>query len=176
MPRRLIQRYLPAPEQLRNQKSLRFMHHLIGNPVLWQISRQTVANAFMVGLFCALLPLPGQMLLAALGAWLLRCNLPLAVALVWVTNPLTMPVIFYVTYIVGTWLLQTPPRHMPDQLSVQWFATQLADIMPALFLGSLVCAVAIGLASNILIRLLWRWHIVRSWRRRQKRRQRSRAK
>ncbi|WP_106477733.1 DUF2062 domain-containing protein [Phytohalomonas tamaricis] len=176
MPRRLIQRYLPAPETLHSHKSLRFMRHLIGNPLLWQVSRQSVGNAFMVGLFCALLPIPGQMLVAAFGAWLLRCNLPLAVALVWVTNPLTMPVVFYMTYMAGTWLLNTPPRHMPDHLSAQWFATQLADIMPALFLGSLVCAITIGLTSNILIRLLWRWHIMWSWHRRQKRRQRNQAK
>ncbi len=117
MPRRLLQRYLPHPDTLRRQRSLRFMGQLIGNPSLWMLSRRSVANAFFVGLFCALLPIPGQMALAALGAWFLRANLPLSVGLVWITNPLTMPLIFYGNYRLGAWLLDGPVRAAPEQLS-----------------------------------------------------------
>lgn len=68
-----------------------FMAPLIADPGLWQLTRRSVANAFSVGLFCAMLPIPCQMVAAALGARLTRCNLALAVGLVWITNPLTMP-------------------------------------------------------------------------------------
>ena len=37
-------------------------------------------------------------------------------------------------------------------------------------LGSLVAAVTLGLASNLIIRLIWRWHVARSWKRRARRR------
>lgn len=175
MPRRLLQRYLPHPETLRRQRSLRFLSHLIGNPSLWMLSRRSVANAFFVGLFCALLPIPGQMVLAALGAWALRANLPLSIGLVWITNPLTMPLIFYGNYRLGAWLLDTPAREAPDQLSTRWVAEQLLEILPTLALGSLVAAVAVGLAANLGVRLLWRWHVVRSWKRRRHRRRRRRG-
>lgn len=170
MPRRLLQRYMPHPETLKRNRSLRFMNHVIASPSLWVLSRRSVSNAFMVGLFCALLPIPFQMVLAASGAWLLRCNLPLSIGLVWLTNPLTMPFIFYWNYRLGAWLLDAPARHVPDQLSTRWIAAQMMDILPVLFLGSMVSAVAIGLASNILLRLLWRWQVSRSWRRRTRRR------
>ncbi|WP_459870199.1 DUF2062 domain-containing protein [Halomonas shantousis] len=170
MPRRLLQRYMPHPESLQRRRSLRFMRHLISNPSLWVLSRRTVGNAFMVGLFCALLPLPFQMVLAAGGAWLLRCNLPISVSLVWLTNPLTMPVIFYCNYRIGAWLLDTPARHMPERVSTRWIAERMADIMPPLLLGSLAVAVVAALLSNVLIRLLWRWHVSRSWKRRTRRR------
>jgi uncharacterized protein (DUF2062 family) len=134
------------------------------------LSRRSVANAFMVGVFCALLPIPFQMVLAAGGACLLRCNLPLSIGLVWITNPLTMPIIFYGNYRLGAWLLDTPPRAAPDTLSTQWIAERLVDILPALALGSLVAAVVAGLAANVAIRLIWRWHVSRSWRRRRKQR------
>lgn len=168
MPRRLLKRFMPEPDALRRKKSLRFIHHLIADPALWALSRRTVANAFMVGLFCALLPIPFQMVLAAFGAWALRCNLALSVGLVWITNPLTMPVVFYATYRVGAWMLDTPTRVMPDQVSTAWFASQLEDILPALALGSLVSAIVIAILGNLLVRLLWRYQVVRSWRSRRK--------
>jgi uncharacterized protein (DUF2062 family) len=48
------------------------------------------------------------MLLAALAAVLLRCNLPLSVALVWLTNPLTVPAIFFIAYQVGALIIDVP--------------------------------------------------------------------
>ncbi|KGA03054.1 ATP-binding protein [Cobetia amphilecti] len=168
MPRRLLKRLMPEPDALKRKKSLRFMHHLIADPALWALSRRTVANACMVGLFCALLPIPFQMVVAAFGAWALRCNLALSVGLVWVTNPLTMPVVYYATYRVGAWMLDTPARVMPDQVSAAWFANQLEDILPALALGSLVSAVVLALLANMLVRLLWRYQVVRNWRSRRK--------
>ncbi|ERS90618.1 MULTISPECIES: DUF2062 domain-containing protein [unclassified Halomonas] len=170
MPRRLLQRYLPHPETLRRQRSLRFMEGLIGNPALWVLSRRSVANAFSVGLFSAMLPIPFQMAVAAGGAWLARCNLPLAVGLVWVTNPLTMPLIFYANYRLGSWLMQVPAREAPDRLSAQWVAERLGDLLPALALGSVVTAVALALLGNLAIRLLWRWQVSRSWKARRRRR------
>ncbi|MFC3283628.1 DUF2062 domain-containing protein [Litchfieldella rifensis] len=174
MPRRFLQRYLPHPDTLRRRRSLRFVSHLIGNPSLWMLSRRSVANAFMVGLFSALLPIPFQMLVAAFGAWLLRCNLPLSVGLVWITNPLTMPVIFYGNYRLGAWLLSTPAREAPARLSTRWIADQMLDILPILALGSLVSAVVAGLVGNLVIRLIWRWHVSRSWKRRRLKRRHAR--
>ncbi|MCK2182652.1 DUF2062 domain-containing protein [Halomonas getboli] len=170
MPRRLLQRYLPHPETLRRQRSLRFMSHLIGNPSLWMLSRRSVANAFFVGLFCALLPIPFQMALAALGAWSLRANLPLSVGLVWITNPLTMPLIFYGNYRLGAWLLNLPAQAAPAHLSTEWIAEQMLEALPALAAGSLVAAILAGVLGSLTIRLAWRWQVSRSWKRRARRR------
>lgn len=172
MPRRLIQRYMPHPDTLKRTRSLRFLSHIIGNASLWVLTRRSVGNAFMVGLFCALLPIPFQMVLAAFGAWLLRCNLPLSIGLVWLTNPLTMPIIFYGNYRLGAWLLNTPARHVPDRISTHWVAEQMMDILPILLFGSVVSAIVAGLASNVIVRLLWRWQVSRSWKRRARRRRR----
>lgn len=65
-------------------------------------------SRFAVGVFTSFLPLPGQMVIAALLALWLRCNLPLSIILVWISNPITMPAIFYSTYKLGAWILGTP--------------------------------------------------------------------
>ncbi|WP_445157179.1 DUF2062 domain-containing protein [Halomonas sp. E14] len=170
MPRRFLQRYMPNPDTLRRQRSLRFMSHLIGDPGLWVLSRRSVANAFSVGLFSAMLPIPFQMVVAAFGAWVLRCNLPLSVGLVWITNPLTMPLIFYGNYRIGAWLMDMPVREAPHRVSTRWIAERMADILPALALGSVVSAIVLAIVGNVLIRLVWRWHISRSWKQRAMRR------
>ncbi len=170
MLRRLLQRHIPHQDTLKRKRSLRLLHPIIANTSLWVLTRRSVGNAFMVGLFCALLPIPFQMVLAACGAWLLRCNLPLCVGLVWLTNPLTMPLIFYGNYRLGSFILDTPVQSAPNHLSTHWFAAKMIDILPILFLGSLVSAIVIGVVSNILVRLIWRWQVARSWKRRTKRR------
>ena len=172
MPRRLLKRYLPSPDALRRQRSLRFMAHLIADPALWVLTRRSVANAFSGGLFSALLPIPCQMVVAALGARVGRCNLPLSVALVWITNPLTMPIIFYANYCLGAWLMQRPALEAPHRLTTDWLQSQLLDILPSLLIGSLVAAIAVGGLANLVIRLLWRWQVARSWKARARRRRR----
>ncbi|MGM0831597.1 DUF2062 domain-containing protein [Halomonas qinghailakensis] len=176
MPRRFLQRYMPKPDTLRRQRSLRFIAPLIADPGLWLLTRRSVANAFSVGLFCAMLPIPFQMVVAALGARFTRCNLALSVGLVWITNPLTMPVIFYFNYRIGTFLLEAPVREAPSRISTRWIAEQMHDIMPPLMLGSLISAVLLAIIANIVIRLIWRWHVSHHWKRRRLKRRQRRAR
>ena len=68
---------------------------------MWHINRRSVSTAIFIGLFCAFIPLPSQMLLAALIAIWLKVNLPLSVALVWVSTLITMGPMFYFAYKLG---------------------------------------------------------------------------
>ncbi len=94
MIKKFLQKYLPDRRQITEKKSLRIFGKLIYNPNLWHLNRKSAARAFSVGLFFAWVPLPFQMVLAAGGAMIFHANLPLSVALVWLTNPITMPVFF----------------------------------------------------------------------------------
>jgi Uncharacterized protein conserved in bacteria len=93
MPKKFFQRYMPKRETLRDNKALRVFGSLLHDPNLWCLNRRSASGAFAVGLFMAFVPLPSQMIMAAGLAILFGVNLPLAVALVWVSNPITMPVL-----------------------------------------------------------------------------------
>lgn len=110
MPRKLFKKYMPNEEKLKRHKHLSWLGSHIHDPNLWHLTRKSVARAFFVGLFCAFLPIPLQMLVAAFMAIFLRSNLPISIGLVWITNPLTMPPIFYFTYRVGDFLIGDPGR------------------------------------------------------------------
>ncbi|MGJ8654911.1 MAG: glucosamine-6-phosphate deaminase [Akkermansiaceae bacterium] len=59
------------------------------NRDLWRPCVRSVSIGFSIGLFCAMLPLPFQMLIAAVCCFMGRGNIPIAVAACWVSNPIT---------------------------------------------------------------------------------------
>ena len=84
MPKKTIKRLLPDHHTIKSNKHLQIFGDLLHNPNLWHLNRRSVAKAFAVGLFCAFIPVPFQMILSASIAILVHANLPLAVSLVWI--------------------------------------------------------------------------------------------
>ncbi len=124
-----------------------------------------------MGLFWAFIPIPFQMVVAAATAIPARVNLPISVALVWITNPLTMPPMFYSTYLVGTWILGEPMQEVEFELTVEWLMNSLGGIWQPLYLGSLLCATAAAFVGYTFIRGYWRWHVISQLKKRRKRQQ-----
>ena len=167
MPKRLIQRYMPDIEKIRAHKHLRCFGASIHNRCLWHLNRHSVATAFAVGLFFALVPVPFQMVLAAGGAIIFHGNLPISVALVWLTNPITMPPIFYFAYVVGAKILDTPTGSANfSNISWEWFQNSLAVIWQPFLLGCFVVGTGCAFLGYMGIQILWRIMVMRRWRRR----------
>lgn len=170
MPKKFFRRWVPSHKHVSTHKSLRFLQPLMQEPNLFHLNRHSVSVAMFVGIFVALLPVPGQSIVAALLALLFRCNLPLSVALVWTTNPLTMPPIFFLTYELGRWLLGLPPMDFQFQLSWEWFDQQGKAIVAPFVLGSLISGLVLGGLAYLFMHQLWRWHVVRNWEARKRKR------
>ena len=170
MPKRLLKSFMPNAARIREIKSLQSLGDWIYEPNLWHLNRYSASMAFFVGLFVAFIPIPGQMPVAALVALLVRCNLPLAVGLVWLTNPVTMPPLFYMAYRVGALILDVPAGQMAFELSFDWLGSQLAHIWQPFLLGCLVCGLFFGSLGYFVISLLWRWRVSIQWNARKRRR------
>lgn len=130
------------------------------DPSLWHINRRSCSLAVAVGMFCAFIPVPFQMLIAAVLAVALRVNVLVAVPLVWISNPVTMPPMFYFCYLVGTAMLDKKPGRFHFQLSFDWLLTGLAEIWQPFLLGCFTVGAVSAVLSYILTRLLWRLHII----------------
>ncbi len=139
-------------------------------PNLWHINRSSASRAFFVGLFLAFLPLPIQMFLAAGLALMVRCNLPIAVGLCWISNPLTMAPLYYFAYRVGAAVLGTDAGTLDFQLSWEWLSTSMVVIWQPFLLGCLICGFFFGSLGFFTIQLLWRWQAVQRWEARRLRR------
>ena len=134
-------------------------------------NRHSVAKAFAVGLFCAFMPVPFQMILAAGLAIIVHANLPMSVALVWITNPITMPAIFYFCYYVGTMVLGGSENSFEFELSWTWLINSLSTIGPAFIVGCLLLAVLFSVLGYVFIQILWRYSINKQWKKRSLNRQ-----
>ncbi len=166
MARKLFKRWIPNPTKTRNHPSLRFLGDLLHDPNLFHLNRHSVSVAFFIGVFCAFLPLPGQMPIAAVAALLFRCNLPLSVALVWISNPLTIPPIFYATYELGRWILQAPKVGFSIELSWSWVTDEFVQLWQPLVVGSLLAGLTFGTLGYVTMQLFWRWQVIKNWKKR----------
>ncbi|MDA9555954.1 DUF2062 domain-containing protein [Vibrio sp.] len=170
MPRKFIKRFMPDHESIKRQKALKVFGSALHNPNLWCLNRRSAAGAFAVGLFTAFIPLPSQMIIAAGLAVLFRVNLPVSVALVWVSNPVTMPVMFYFTYKLGAWLMDVPPQNFELNMSLDFLLAKLETIGVPFLLGNTIAGIVFAIIGYFGIHLLWRYSVARSW---EKRRLRS---
>ena len=170
MSKKLFERYVPSPAELRANPALKPLGNLLHNKEIWHFHRRSVAGAAFIGLFCAFLPVPFQMVVAALLAVVARCNLPISVALVWITNPITIPPMFYFTYRLGAWLLNMEIEVDEVELSWAWLSDNISHIGYPLVFGSLVCGWVSGVTAFVIVRVAWRLHVVKRWRERRERR------
>ena len=171
--RRLLRKVIPGTHEFRGDTFLgRVFGRLLLEPDLWHLSRNSVAGAVSVGLFMAWVPVPFQMVLAAGAAILVRCNLPVSVATVWVSNPVTMAPLFFAAHELGAWMLDRPPGDFRIELSLRWLFEELGKVWEPLLLGCFVLGLASAVLGQVLIRLVWRAHTMVSWRERRIRRQR----
>ena len=164
--KKFIRRYLPEHRTIREHEHLnRIFGRLLHDPHLFHLNRRSATRAMFIGLFWAFMPMPFQMIPAAACAIWFRANLPLSVVLVWISNPLTIPPLFYFCYQVGSWILGRPPSAVAFELTWDWFTHELEIVWQPLLLGSLVVGLASASAGAAAVRLLWRLHVVRFVRR-----------
>ncbi len=142
---------------------------------------EEVALGAVVGIFWALTPLVGIQMYLVFMTWTvarlmrIRLSLTVGLALVWITNPITMPIFYYGFYETGRFLLQflnlvdlepitlhrisvlveaAGERSLIDGL-IFWFKTFLRDFgLPSLIGGFLWGALVSAIAYPFTIRMM----------------------
>lgn len=109
------------------------------------------------------------MLIAAPSAIIFSANLPISIALVWISNPITMPFIFYLAYKLGAMILDTPIEKNFMQ-SIQYVYQGKGDILEMLnrvgevfgpiwqpfLLGNLLFSIIGSLLGYWIVQLIYR--------------------
>ncbi len=154
--KKTLKRLSPDPEALKNHKYLGWLSKHLHDASLWNFNRRSISKAFAVGLFCAFIPVPFQMLLAAPAAVLFSANLPLSVALVWITNPVTMPPIYYGCYKLGAWILGVEVQQ-DFVMSLDYVWEVFGVIWQPFLLGCMVVSAVSAFTGYWLIQSIYRF-------------------
>jgi uncharacterized protein (DUF2062 family) len=173
--KKFFKQSLPPVAQIKSHPRLQFLGTLLHDPNLWHFNRRSLSGATAVGLFCAFIPMPMQMLSAAILAICFRVNLVLASSLVWITNPITIPAFFYICYKVGSFLLGMPDQRLEFQFSQEWFLEILGTFWQPLLLGCLVMGTLSAITGYLLVNAIWRLHVGHVWQNRCKTRLRKKV-
>lgn len=159
MSKKFINSYLPHRDKITKNRWIKKLGPRLQAPDLWHINRKSLSGAAAIGTFCAFMPVPFQMVLAAIGAILFRCNILVAVPCVWISNPFTIPPIFFFCYWVGTLMLGLPMRRLDFELSFNWLMTGLLDVWQPFLLGCFIVGAVCAALAFASIRLFYRYYI-----------------
>ncbi|MCF7732602.1 MAG: DUF2062 domain-containing protein [Akkermansiaceae bacterium] len=121
----------------------------------WVPCRDSVATGLSAGLFFSMMPVPFQMVFAALVAARFRGNVPIAMGACWLSNPLTQVPIWLFQFRMGDWLRHFLSIPMPEFLvRVDLELAGAGSLNAAGFvLGFITCGVVLALAAFPLTHL-----------------------
>lgn len=118
------------------------------------INRKSISKGVFLGLFIAFIPMPMQMLTVILFTPFFRFNVPIAISMVWLTNPITMPFIYYLEYKTGNFILNKNSLE-GIELTLEWFSQNWDNIILPLYVGTIPYSLFIPTIAYVFINQLW---------------------
>lgn len=154
-----------------------FAAHL-SSPRIWRFNRRGVARGAALGLFAGFAIPVAQTPFAALFAVAARANLPVAALATFVTNPLSVPFIYYLAYLTGRTVLDVKTERLsaigPEAGLVERVLSWTVTLAGPTYVGLLLFAAVSALIGYFAVHLGWRIWVGQRWHRRK--RQRARRK
>ena len=172
---RKLRRKLPQKHEIENKPSLGFLKSFWKRSELWAMNRNSLPMGISIGIFCAFLPMPFEMIVAALLAIALGGNIIFAVSLVWISNPFTWVPLYTPCYWVGTKILNIQPLALSSMSSLRINA-ELGFHYAALWLGCVIMGLLLALLNFFVLKLIWRRQVQQEWSERQLRRKQKKIK
>lgn len=152
--RRWLKGVLPDPRAILKSRWISVFGNLLQDPNLWHLNRRSASGGVAVGLFMMYMPPFGQVFMAAAAAIKLRVNLPIAASVVWLSNPLTIPPMFYLAYALGSTLLGRKVRTFEPEFWFDWH--NWLGVLGPMLLGCIICACTVAAIGYFTVQALWR--------------------
>jgi uncharacterized protein (DUF2062 family) len=158
---------LVSPWTLVRKKLVEPILRAQGSPV-------SIARGAALGMWFTLTPTVGiQMFLVTVIGLPWKANIPIAIALVWLSNPLTIVPMYYAFYWLGTVLMGLPARsykelavvlldmvrHVdePDWSLLEGLKVLGSEVVTPMLVGSVVLATLVAVPTyHVALRLAWR--------------------
>lgn len=130
-------------------------------------NRKMISRGVFLGLFIAFIPMPMQMAAVLLFVPFFRFNVPIALAMCWLSNPFTMPPMYYMEYLTGSYILGMEPQNV--ELTLEWFSNNLDDIFVPLYFGTALYSIFGSILGYFAVNHFWRSSVHKEKKERQER-------
>ncbi len=163
-----ISRNLPTREQMEGSRWTRPFANRILRSELWRFTRRSVPRGVALGMLVGIIMPFAQILIAALLCMSVRANVPVAALTTFVTNPVTTPLVWVLSYNVGSWLLRVDAMTVVSPVNRAIEHSQFDDMLQWLTgatlvtaFGIVVVAIVAAAISYVLTSLGWRFLVAR---------------
>ena len=151
-----FKKYTPDRDTVKSNKMLNFLGSSLFHEELWKFNRISFCRATAIGIFLGWMPMLFLMIPAAYFAVVFRANLPLSVAGVWISNPITMPPMMYFAYLFGNKLLGLNPTYESFTMDTEWFMNAFGNIWEPLLFGCVIIGIVSSVVGYLIMHLLWK--------------------
>ena len=117
-------------------------------------NRRMVSKGVLIGLFIAFIPMPMQMAAVVSVIPFTRFNVPIALSMCWLSNPFTMPPMYYMEYLTGSFLLGIETTTV--EMSLEWFSNNIGNIFVPLYVGTAFYSIFGSLLGYSFVNCFWR--------------------
>lgn len=172
---RKLRRKLPKKHEIENTPSLSMLKKFWSRSELWAMNRNSLPMGISIGVFCAFLPMPFEMVVAAFLAVAFGGNVIFAISFVWISNPFTWVPLYTPCYWIGTRILQIEPIAITNMASLR-VGTELGYHYAALWVGCVSVGLILGFLTFFTLKVIWRRQVRYEWSLRKRRRLTRRQK
>jgi len=123
-------------------------------PEFLQANRKMISRGVFIGIFIAFIPMPMQMAAVLLVMPFVRFNVPIAIAMCWLSNPFTMPPMYYMEYLTGSFFLGSEISSV--EMTLDWFSDNIDDIFIPLYIGTLFYSIVGASSSYWAVNHFWK--------------------
>jgi len=118
------------------------------------INRKSISRGIFIGLFWGFIPMPMQMLAVLAITPFIKFNVPIAISMVWLSNPITMPFMYYMEYQTGNFLLGREEL-VQIEPTLDWFSENWDNIIYPLYVGTIPYSILFSSLVYYIINQLW---------------------
>ena len=165
--------HAPTRESIGRSRVLRPVAHRLLAPALWRFNRRSVPRGVALGMGTGIILPFAHMPLAAALTLPARANIPIAVMMTLVSNPLTFVGIVWAEHRLGRFVLRldaTVPGQPVQQVAHSGWLHWLMSSAGVAMVGALVLAPVVAGIGYAVAAFGWRQWVARRWARRHRRR------
>ena len=169
---RWLSRHIPTRETVHEHRLLRpFAPHLT-HSALWRMTRRSVPRGVALGLFVGVIIPVMHTAIAAILAIPTRANVAIAALCTLIVNPLTIPLMYFAAYRIGSWELRYDAK-LVDPAAAERFSSELSRLLfwihhasGPIAVGILTIAAVSAALGYLFATLVWRFWSRSRWRQR----------